>query len=224
MKYGVAFATIASLLFTSALLNGGWYLLMIWPAISFIIIALGYFRFGPVVYGKSSRGVLSPITQVLLLPYLFYVWTVWYAIRFVRREPAINQLTNSLYIGRRLLSHELPDNIEHVIDLTCEFSEPNVFRISTTYHLYPILDGFVPSPEQLHQWVCEVASLTGKVFLHCAEGHGRTGLFAAALLLVTGHSKTPVEALQFIKSRRPLVHLSRQQLAVLDTMYETKQQ
>ena len=148
-------------------------------------------------------------------------YSVWYALRLVKREPAFNQLTDNVFIGRRLLSHELPDNINHVVDLTCEFSEPNALR-STPYHLFPILDGFVPSPNQLRQWVHEVAALSGNVFIHCAEGHGRTGLFAAGLLLTIGHSKTPEDALQFIKSKRPMVRLGRRQLTVLNALHEAK--
>jgi protein-tyrosine phosphatase len=221
MKYGVLFATVAVLLVASALLHGGWRLLLLWPAVSFGVVAIGYLHFGPIIYGKSSRGVLSPFTQLVLLPYLLYLWSVWYALRLVKREPAFNQLTDSVFIGRRLLSHELPDHIDHVVDLTCEFSEPNNLR-SSSYHLYPILDGFVPSPDQLRQWVQEVAALPGTVFIHCAEGHGRTGLFAAALLLTIRHSKTPDDALQFIRSKRPMVRLGRRQLAVLNTLHEAK--
>ena len=221
MKYGMLFATVAVLLAASALLHRGWQVLLLWPAVSFGVVALGYLHFGPIVYGKSSRGILSPFSQLILLPYLLYLWSVWYALRLVKREPAFNQLTDSVLIGRRLLSHELPDNINHVIDLTCEFSEPNALR-STSYHLFPILDGFVPSPNQLREWVHEVAALSGNVFIHCAEGHGRTGLFAAALLLATGHSNTPADAIQFIRSKRPMVRLGHRQLAVLNAIHEAK--
>lgn len=221
MKYGVLFAIVAVLLIASALTHRGWHLLLIWPAVSFGIVATGYLHFGPNVYGKSQRGVLSPICQLLLLPYLMYLWSIWYTLRLVKREPAFNQLTDNIFIGRRLLSHELPGDINHVIDLTCEFNEPRALR-STSYHLCPILDGFVPSPDQLHQWIQDVAGLSGNVYIHCAEGHGRTGLFAAALLLTIGHSRTPEDAIQFIKTKRPLVRLGRRQMAVLYATHEAK--
>jgi len=221
MKYGLLFATVAVLLTASAVLQRGWQLLLLWPAISFGVVALGYLHFGPIVYGKSSRGILSPFSQLILFPYLLYLWSVWYVLRLMKREPAFHQLTDNVLIGRRLLSHELPDNIHHVIDLTCEFSEPNALR-SKSYHLFQILDGFAPSPNQLREWVQEAAVLSGNVFIHCAEGHGRTGLFAAALLLSTGHSKTPADAIQFIRSKRPTVQLGHRQLAVLNAMYAAK--
>lgn len=214
MKYGILFATVAVLLTAAAILRGGWQLLLIWPALSFGIVAVGYLRFGPRVFGKSSHGLLSPVHQLLLLPYLVYLWSVWYALRLVKREAAFNQLTDSIFIGRRLLTHELPDNIDHVIDLTCEFNEPKTLRESS-YHSFQILDGFVPSPDQLREWADQTAGLSGNIYIHCAEGHGRTGLFAAVLLLCIGHSQTPEDALQFIKSKRPLVRLGQRQMAVL---------
>ena len=124
MKYGILFAAVAVLLVLSAAIHGGWQLFFLWPSLSFGIVAVGYLHFGPKVYGKSRHGLLSPITQFLLLPYLLYLWTVWYAVRLVKRESAFNRLTDNIFIGRRLLSHEMPQDIDHVIDLTCEFNEP----------------------------------------------------------------------------------------------------
>ena len=217
MKYGVLFAILAVLLGVLGVSQGGWHLLWLWPALSFGVVALGYLRLGPKVYGKSPKGLLSPFTQFLLLPYLLYLWTVWYALRFVKREPAISKLTETIFIGRRLLSHELPDNIDHVVDLTCEFNEPRALR-SVEYHSFQILDGFVPQQDQLREWSERVASLSGTIFIHCAEGHGRTGLMAASVLMQLGHSRAPEQAIAFIKSKRPLVHLGRRQREALAAM------
>lgn len=223
MKYGILFATVAVLLASSAVTYGGWGYILCWPALSFGIVALGYFCLGPCVYGKSQRGILSPLNQLLLFPYLLYLWFVWYAIRLVQRESAFDQLTENIFIGRRLLSHELRgnirDNIDHVIDLTCEFSEAKALR-SISYHSFPILDGSAPSPDQLCQWTARAAALSGNIYIHCAEGHGRTGLFTAVLLLHTGYAQTPKEALHFIQSKRPLVCLSQRQQAVLNRIHD----
>ena len=214
MKYGLLFATLSTLLAFLAVSRGNLYLLCLWPALSFAIVALGYLRAGPKVYGKAQDGVLSPFAQFLLLPYLLYLWAVWYMLRMVKREPPIHRLTDTILIGRRLLSHELPGNIDHVVDLTCEFNEPKALR-SAGYHSFQILDGFVPPPSELREWSKRIANLEGTVFIHCAEGHGRTGLVAASVLLRLGHSRTPTEAIEFIKSKRPLVRLGRAQFAAL---------
>lgn len=218
MKYGLLFSLVAVLLSYYAATQRGWLLLLVWMALSFAIVASGYFHFGPRVFGKSSFGVLSPINQILLLPFLICLWSVWHAARLARREPAFHQLTDHIYIGRRLLCHEFPGNFDHVIDLTCEFHEPRALR-SGSYHSFQILDAYMPSPAQLRQWVEQAARLTGTIYIHCAEGRGRTGLFAAALLLHNGHSRTVADALQFITSKRPMVRLGRLQLALLRTLY-----
>jgi protein-tyrosine phosphatase len=219
MKYGIQFAIVAFLLVTLAFSQRGWHFLLLWPAVSFAIVSLGYLHIGPRVYGKSNRGCLSPMTQLVLLPYLLFLWATWYAVRTVTREPAFNTLTENIVIGRRLLSHELPGDIDHVIDLTCEFNEPQSLR-SLSYHSFQILDGAVPSPDQLREWVDRISKLSGNIYIHCAEGHGRTGLLAACMLMYLHHSQTPDESLRYIRSKRPLVRLGHRQLAVLNDFHK----
>lgn len=219
MNFGYLILMIAFLLSSAAVNHQGWYWLLLWPAFSFGLVAAGYLFLGPRVFGKSERGLLAPFNQFLLLPYLIYLSAIWYLLRLVRPEPAINQLTEKLFISRRLLSRELPDHIEHVIDLTCEFSEPLALR-SVGYICFPVLDRAVPSVEDLRSWIERTATFDGNILIHCAEGHGRTGLFATALLLYTGHSETPEAALKFIQSRRPLVRLSRGQWRIVQNFYK----
>ena len=216
MKYGIIFGCVSILLIVAAVNRDGWYLLWLWPAISFGIVAVGYLFFGPKVFGKSE-GVLSTLNTILLLPYLLYMWSVWYLVRFVKTETAYDQLTESIYIGRRLLSHEFPDFVDHVIDLTCEFTEPKPLR-NADYHSFQILDGFAPQTAQLKQWIANTANLNGNIYIHCAEGHGRTGLFAAALLVQLGNFTSVDDALEFVKSKRPLVRLGARQLESLSAI------
>jgi len=202
------------LLVIAAFTNGGWFFLLLWPATSFAMIASAYIWFGPRVFGKSRNGVLSIVNTLLVLPYLLSTWAAWYAVRLFKRKPAFDQLTEHVYIGRRLMGHEFPKNIDHVIDLTCEFTEPKALR-SVNYLSCQILDGFTPSSLQLQSWVADAEQLCGNIYIHCAEGHGRTGLFAAAQLLQRGDFNTPEDALNYVKSKRPLVRLGMRQLATL---------
>lgn len=221
MKYGMFFLILTVLLTAVAFIHCGWWFLLLWPALSFGIVAIGYLAFGPRVFGKTKSGLLSPINQLVLLPYLVYLWSVWYLLRIVRREPPVNQLTEQLFIGRRLFSTELPNDIDYVIDLTCEFNEPKGLR-SGGYFSYPILDGLVPSIDQLHQWIEQTAALDGAILIHCAEGHGRTGMFAAMLLVYLDHSQTTDAALQLIQTKRPLVRLNSQQLRMLQEFHSSR--
>ena len=213
MKYGMLFGGISGLLIVTALVHGGLSLLCLWPAVSFATVAAGYLFLGPRVYGKS-QGRLALSNSILLLPYLIYMWLVWHLVRFIKTESAYDQITENIYIGRRLLAHEFPDFIDHVVDLTCEFTEPQPLR-NTDYHSCQILDGFVPDTAQLKQWIVNAANLNGNIYIHCAEGHGRTGLFAVALLIQLGKFSAVDDALEFVQSKRPLVKLSRHQMKTL---------
>ncbi len=214
MKIGVLFALAAFLFATWGIINGGWYSLALWPALSFGIVSTGYLYFGPIVFGKRSNGRHSILSVILLLPYLTYMNVIWYLARFLKREAAYDQLTENIVIGRRVLSREIPDNIDVVIDLTCEFTETAEFRLMQ-YHNFQILDGTAPSIDQLLIWLKQIQNVPGRIYIHCAEGHGRTGLFTAALLVVTGHSESTSDALNFIQAKRPLVRLGSQQRQVL---------
>jgi protein-tyrosine phosphatase len=55
------------------------------------------------------------------------------------------------------------------------------------------------------------------VYIHCANGAGRTGTLAAAFLMLS-RRLSPAEAVAQVQARRPLVALKRAQLAVLDRL------
>lgn len=115
MNFGYLILMIAFLLSAAAVNHQGWYWLLLWPAFSFGLVAAGYLFLGPRVFGKSERGLLAPFNRLLLLPYLVYLSAIWYLLRLVRPEPAINQLTEKLFISRRLLSRiaDLPQTALH---------------------------------------------------------------------------------------------------------------
>src|SRR5205809_1011561 len=105
---------------------------------------------------------------------------VWHLMRLISREPARNMVTQQLVVGRRLLAYEREDEFDNFVDLTAEFPEPFPIRSSPSYRSFPILDGSAPSPEALR--VAVTSLRPGRTFIHCAQGHGRTGLFALAVL------------------------------------------
>lgn len=220
MKYGISFGIIAALLSCTAFSGGGWYFLFLWPATSFAVVAFAYLMRDPRIFGKTESGLIPPINLTILLPYLTCLWSIWYMLRVVSREPAINQLTDAIFIGRRLLSHELPSHIDHVIDLTCEFPVSRASR-AKSYFSFPILDASVPTKAKIDRWIETAAGLKGNIYIHCAEGHGRTGLFASILLIRLGHANAPEDALALVKSKRPHVRLNQTQMVMLKTDYSS---
>ena len=162
MKYGLAFAILAALIAIYAIRNGGWFYLLLWPAISFALVSVAYLFAGVSVFGKLLNGKLPLGRSILLAPFLVYLSLVWHAVRYLSREPAFNQLTDTVFIGRRLLSHERPSHFDHIVDLTCEFNEPPALR-SSGYISFPTLDGHYPTADTMLQRVARITELDGRL-------------------------------------------------------------
>jgi protein-tyrosine phosphatase len=218
MKYGSAFAILAMLIAIYAVREGGWYFVLLWPALSFALVSIEYFGVGVFIFSKQPSGTLSIGRSILLAPFLVYLNFVWHAVRFFSREAAFNQLTDYVFIGRRLLSHERASNFDHIVDLTCEFNEPRALRKSG-YISLPTLDGHYADKETLLQSVARIAELDGTVYIHCAQGHGRTATLAIAYLIQQGISETIDDAVNYVLERRPDAHLGRAQRTMLESIY-----
>ena len=116
-------------------------------------------------------------------------------------------MTDNIIIGRRLLAHELPEGITNYVDLTAELEDPKAIRELPGYICLPILDAEAPTPEKLHSMISRLHP--GKTFIHCAQGHGRTGLFTLALLVERQKIRSFDEGLAMIQAVRPQVKLCR---------------
>jgi len=129
-----------------------------------------------------------------ILPLLLYASAVWHIARLFSRESAHHMVTNDLVVGRRLLPGELDGEFANYVDLTAEFAEPLAIRRSAAYLCFPILDGAAPEPSALREVVSRLRP--GKTFIHCAQGHGRTGFFALGVMLKSGVTRTVSECVE----------------------------
>jgi protein-tyrosine phosphatase len=215
MKYAFTFAAFAIYLTVLAwVIDGaGWVLL--WPAISFLAVAAAYAGLGPVVFGKRPNGSLAPWAVLLLLPYLALTWLTWHLQRRLTREEPCNEIVPSLWLGRRPFAHELPASVVLVVDLTAEFAAPRWLRRRCRYVCLPVLDAFVPDEADVAALVGYVAARTDAVYIHCAQGHGRSALVAAAVLLARGLARDAAEAETLLRKARPGVRLKPSQRRLL---------
>ena len=175
----------------------------------FLILAIAHWRSAHRAFGKRPDGSLPVWSWLLFFPLLIYTLAVWHLLRLVTREPAQSSITKDLVVGRRLLASEFNDEFDNYIDLTAEFSEPPRIRRSPAYRSFPILDGAAPTPEALWQAVAGLKQ--GRTYVHCAQGHGRTGLFALAVLLDSGAVRTIEDGLRMLTAIRPGIRLNRAQ-------------
>ncbi|MCA9640151.1 MAG: dual specificity protein phosphatase family protein [Myxococcales bacterium] len=217
MRHGVLCALLALSLGGAALMLGGVHLLWLWPALSLYITAIAYFENQPRWLGKRPDGSLSWWSWVVLGPWISFSLAVAWVLRLMSREAPHAELSG-LRFGRRLGSSELPRGIFRVIDLTAELPEPRCLR-SKGYVCIPMLD---TRSLQAHELVTRLSSVASDeaTYVHCAQGHGRTGLVVAALLLLRGTANTPSEALALIHTVRPAVRLSKEQHATLSDVAE----
>ncbi|HWX23078.1 MAG TPA: phosphatase [Candidatus Binatia bacterium] len=209
MSYRYLLTLLGIVLIVLGLVERGWFLLAVWLGGDFLILGVAHGRGAHGVFGKRANGTLPPWSWLLFLPLLLYSTAVWRLIRLFSREPAHNRVNEHLVVGRRLLASEVDGHFDNYVDLTAEFSEPPAIRKSSAYRSFPILDGGAPTPEELRTAVAGLRP--GRTFIHCAQGHGRTGLFALAVLLSSGLARNVEDSLRILTAVRPHVRLSREQ-------------
>jgi hypothetical protein len=206
MKHRFLLTLLGLLLIALGVIQGGWMLLTVWLGADFFVVGIAHTLSAHRIFGKRSDGSLPFWSCLLFLPLLLYTGAVWHLIRFCSREPAHNTVSDNLVVGRRLLPREVPGEFANYIDLTAEFAEPPRIRSAAGYLSFPILDGSAPDPAALRDFLDHLRP--GKTFIHCAQGHGRTGLFAIAHLLHSGAAPTVDEALDKLRSVRSRIRLN----------------
>ncbi len=196
---------------------------VMWPAVAFLTVSLAYFTGRVELFGKRSDGSRHWLATLILLPYLVLARVVWRLQLAFSREPAADVVNDQLIVSRRLRRHELPADVSLICDLTSEFLDPRSIREAPGYFCFPILDASVPRPQDLARCLSQLRPAAGtRVLIHCAKGHGRTGLVAAAWLLATGTVTSIDQALALLHQARPGLSLNQQQrkfLVEIQSMY-----
>jgi hypothetical protein len=209
MSYRYQLALLGFTLIALGIFKGGWLFFFVWLGCNFLGLGIAHGRGLHQVFGKRPDGTLPMWSRLLFFPLLAYTAGVWHLVRLFTREPASHVVTEQLVVGRRLLPSEIQDEFENYVDLTAELPEPAAVRRGLSYRCFPILDGAAPSPQSLREAVRGLRP--GRTFIHCAQGHGRTGLFALAVLLESGTARTVEEGLGMLQAVRPGIRLSEKQ-------------
>jgi len=214
MKYGFLLPLLGVLVIWLGLTWLPFGALLVWLGICFVWIGIAYFfpKFRPLC--KRVDGQIQWVSKLLFAPYLIYLYTVWHLIRILSKEPRTHQINQQLTIGRRLLSAELDTEFDVIVDLTTEFEEPSLIREHSNYISLPILDASVPDIAKVQAVYQETK---GKhIYVHCAQGHGRTGVVAALLLTMRGEFDSPCAALEQLMIIRPKLNVNSHQRSFLE--------
>lgn len=215
---GVILASLGLMIHWHAAAAGGALRAAHWLGLAFLIAGASYMLRTPRAFGKQKSGAIAALPKLLLLPYLGLTWTTWHLVRTLHRENPFDRLRPNVWIGRRLLAGDPTPAATVLLDLTCEFDEPAAIRERfDRYISFPILDrGTPPETEPVLELVRELIETNAVVYIHCAQGHGRTGTLAAAFLLVSTPNASVDDALASIRQARPGVRLAREQRAFVE--------
>jgi hypothetical protein len=213
MKYALAFLFVTAGLVYLALRHSGFALLLLWPAASFALVSLGYALLGPGVMGKDALGNYRWWARVPMLPFRLFTLGGWYFGRLLARgRPAHCEIAPGVWLGRRVVdADELPAGTTLVIDLTSELTEPRGVRDGRRYVCVPALDASVPDVAPCRAVIDQIATNGTGVYIHCAQGFGRSAAVAAAVLIARGDCRDVDEAERRLAALRPGVRLNRRQ-------------
>ncbi len=179
-----------------------------WFAVAYGWIGLGYLKLGAMVFGKNSRGNRAFWAWCVLLPFLLPWRPIRKTVAWLGGEDCFNRVAPGIYVGRMCSLRELPADTALVVDLTAEFLEARGIRKRFAYRCLPTLDRGVPSAPSLACLVQELSSFDGPLYIHCAAGHGRSAMVAAAVLVARGMTRNIEEAIAHMKRSRPRIRLT----------------
>jgi len=216
-RIGSYYAAGAVVLTVMAAIFWPWGVLLLWPAIALGIVAIAYFRAGPIIFHKTE-GKLPWSTRFVLAPCLLgqYLSLLYYRSRC----RAWDKVTPQIWIGgklrRRSAKKALRSGVLSVLDLSAEFSEAKPFR-KINYRNIPVLDLTAPTQTQLVEMSKFIGnhSRNGAVYIHCKIGYSRSAAAVAAYLIMSGQVKTAEEAFAIIRRVRPSVVIRSEVLSAL---------
>jgi protein-tyrosine phosphatase len=185
------------------------FLPLLWLGLSFAALGIAYLLRKPSVLGKRRDGSIAWWSWLAFLPFHLFMHAVWHLTRLCTREHPTDRIAERLTVGRRLFASEVPPGIGLVVDLTSEFPEPSGVRQGRDYRWFPMLDASVPDIRELREFITALSDV--ETYVHCAQGHGRTGLFSIAYLVERGICATASEAVAVLTAARPGIALNHEQ-------------
>ena len=186
---------------------GGLTWVLLWPALSLVVVGLGYVWLGPWVLGKQPDGTLAWYSALLLMPYFGAAEFAWYLVRVLGGEEPWHEVSRGLYLGRRVQHWEVPARISLVLDMTAEFVEPIELRTGRRYVCVPTFDASAPEPQLLADAIAQIANHEGNIYVHCAAGHGRSAMAMGVLMVARGVATDLDEAIAMMVAARTRVRL-----------------
>ena len=193
-----------------------------WFACVFSIVIVAFILNRPYIFGKDTiTGKINWLRYIVFLPFYFTSHVTWWIVVKRSKEEDYTEIFGKFHIGRYLSTWKGRTlyNTDLLIDMTCEFQEPFSSIGSPTYRCILSMDGNHPVDQNQFELVLEEATQwDGEVYVHCAQGHERSGAFLIALLIRSGSYNTIDEALEKLVSLRPGCRLQENQRKFLENV------
>ena len=173
---------------------------------------------------KKADGTIHPMWLLVYLPFVASRYFNLLVVRLVTHEPPATDLGGALLLGGRLFPWDRKvldeGRVSAVLDVCAELPRDLSMGKGLPHYLaVPVLDSSGPTVRQLAhgvEWALSHLQAGEGVLVQCTLGHGRSAIFAAALLLTTGRATTIEEAIRIMRSSRPRIGLNRRQKASLE--------
>lgn len=220
MWFGLVFGFFAIEMAWLASVLQGWGYVLFWPALSYVLVSIGFFFHIPAVMGKRSNGKHQLLFLILHLPFRVLL-LLSDAIRAItrRREAPYNLVAPGLWLGRRLSSGKrLPGEVSMVLDVTAEQARMRSMK-QLEYHTLPTLDGQAPDKQALATLLDKLAPYPKTIYVHCWAGRGRSATVLAGLLIKRGIARDIDHAIEIMQMVRPQVKLSKSQRVMLESIF-----
>ena len=185
-------------------------LLCFWCVVSALWMTVAYLFQQPfLVLGKSPKRPFFALILMLNFPFLVAYWLLWIFRHGFSKNAPVNRIKDTnISISQWPIFRVSPEKYDVVIDLTSEM--PAIYPVSGQYFSLPNLDG-VP----LCRWDVPSDLENRQILVHCAQGRGRSAVYAAMLLKELGYTSNADIAYEWLQQSRPSVHLTKAQLKQL---------
>lgn len=137
-------------------------------------------------------------------------------IRHRDKKLDYNYIIDGIYIGtNKCCQSHFDEGLKKEgigVDISLEEERIDASFGAKLYIWIPVKNHAAPSRDQLDFGVATLEKLVAmkkKIYVHCKNGHGRAPTLVAAYLAKRGKSVS--EAIEFIKAKRPTIHLENTQ-------------
>ncbi|MDX1959640.1 MAG: dual specificity protein phosphatase family protein [Leptospiraceae bacterium] len=198
-------------------------IILYWFSCSFFYLGGIYFLNKPNLLAKNQYlGRISGFIILFNLPYFLLINSIWFLKDTFSKENRTDYFFENYYIGKKVSFKNLPKNIETVVDLTAELNEDYDIVRNKNYILFPILDGSIPDINDFYLLIKKITNLQNNIYIHCAEGHGRTAIVAIVLYLLKNKELSINDGISFVKSKREKISLNETQKEFLNSFIDSE--